>query len=274
MSGQNLHISLGNLSQYFHGLDIVEVEELLEPDLDHIRKKVENHELQDDDDQDSDDECLRSKQDPKVYLRLKAAMQGFDCADLLQEIYNDAVCVRKETGFKEYDSWEFLAKVVSKEQYMGFIYSLAHLWELDPTAAINRKLSFNAARTYLFLLTTPGAKSCEIFDEDLVQRCFGVFNILSVMKSAGMQRKIRAHEETQILLLMVSLLEDLSNIFKIVSLEEFKDLKKDLIKHLKGIILHNHIHGYDSICEYRRGFIDSLTHLLPFRLVQSDTKVL
>lgn len=250
MSGQNLHISLGNLSQYFHELDIGEVEELLERDLDRVRKKNENQELSNaaESEGSDDDECLQSMLDPKIYSKLTKAMQGYDCIDLLQEIYNDAVCARKETGFKENDSWEFLAKVVNKEKYMGFIYSLVHLWELDPTAAINRKLSFNAARTYLYLLTTPGAKSCEIFDEDLVQRCFGVFNILSVIRG-GMQRKIRGQEEMQILLLLVSLLEDLTNIFKIVSLTEFKDLKKDLIKQMKSVILHNHINGYESICK-------------------------
>lgn len=247
MSEKGVHLSLKNLPQYFPNLDIGDVEDLLEPDLDRVRKKLEIQELQENDD--SDDECLRSKQDPQIYSRLRKAMQGFDCVDLMQEIYNDAVWTRNDAGFKEYDSWEFLAEIVDKEKYMGFIYALVHLWELDPASEINRKLSFNAARMYLFLLTTPGAKSCEIFDEDLVQRSIAIFNILSMTKTGGMTRKIGTHKQTQILLQLASLLEDLSTIFKIVSFEEFKDLKKSLIKHLKNIILHNHTHGYENICK-------------------------
>uniref|UniRef100_A0A336MX24 CSON008800 protein n=1 Tax=Culicoides sonorensis TaxID=179676 RepID=A0A336MX24_CULSO len=249
MSGENLQISLSNLSRYFHGLDVSQVEELLELDLDRVRKKYEAHELQNDN-CDSDDECLESVRDPKIYLHLRTAINGYDCADLLQEIYNNASCARQDIAFKEYDSWEYLANVVNKEHYMGFINSLVHLWELDPTSAINRKLSFNAVRTYLFLLTIPGAKSCGVFDEDLVLKCFDIFNFLSLMKSPSMQKKIRHHEQTQIALFLVSLLEDLCKIFKIVSLPEYVDLKRALIKHLKNIILHNHIHGYESIYSY------------------------
>lgn len=242
MAGPNLHVYLANLSQYFHELDIAEVEELLEADLERVRKKEPNNE----EESDEEDDEMTSKPVPQIYFKLSKAMQDDDCANLLQEIYNQAVSDRKDAGFKEHDSWEFLAGVLCKEKYLGFIYSAVHLWELDPYSRLNRKLSFNAARAYLYLLTTPGAKSCEIFDEDLIQRCFAVLDILGIMQS---QLRIPEHEKMQILVILVSLLEDLCDIFKIVSLQEYQDLKKDLIKHLKNIILQNHINGYENICK-------------------------
>lgn len=96
MSGDHLHILLGNLSRYFHGLDLGEIEDLLESDLERARKKHEEESLQDKDD--SDDECLSAYQTPKIYSKLQGVMQGYECTDLLQEIYNDAVGARKETG--------------------------------------------------------------------------------------------------------------------------------------------------------------------------------
>lgn len=134
--------------------------------------------------------------------------------------------------------------------------SLVSLWELDPTSSLNRKLSLNASRTYLFLLTIPGAKCCGVFDEDLVTRCLAIFGILDLMRQSSLQRKLRMHEQTQFMLLLCSFLEDLCTVFKIVALEEYKELKKMLVKTLKNIILHNHIHGYDSICKS-----NSLLHL-------------
>ncbi|XP_063700446.1 condensin-2 complex subunit D3-L [Culicoides brevitarsis] len=242
----SLNVYLGNLSRFFHDLDLAEVEELLEADLELIREKDENGSNSEDSESDEDDENP-SKHVPQIYFKLAAALQNDDCGNLLQEIYNQAVCARKDAGFKEHDSWEHLVNVINKDKYLGFIYSLVHLWQLDASSRVNRKLSFNAARAYLYLLTVPGAKSCEIFDEDLIQRCFAVFNILGHMQK---ELILMDHEKTQILIILVSLLQDLGDIFKIVSLQGYVDLKKDLIKHLKNIIMMNHVNGYESIYFY------------------------
>lgn len=248
MSGEHLHLLLKKLSTYFHILPLTEVEELFEIELENRKKQKESSNLLDNDD-DIPLSQQRSSDQSEIYRHIQPALESFDCIDLFQEIYNEAMQARKESGFKDYDNWNYLVTQVNKSKYLSFMYACISLWQLDPGNSQIRKLSCNASRTYLTLLTIPGAKQCGIFDEDLVIKTFQVITLFEVLNQPDYQRVVRNHDRTQVQLFLISFLEDLVTIFKIVSLREFKDVKKALVIILKGILLHNHVNGYENICK-------------------------
>lgn len=84
MSGENLHIFLGNLGKYFTQLPPAEsLKEIVDTDLEQIKQRSEND---------------FTGGTPELYTILQQALTGSDCCDLLQDIYNDASNSRKEQG--------------------------------------------------------------------------------------------------------------------------------------------------------------------------------
>jgi hypothetical protein len=195
----------------------------------------------------------RSRPTETIYgLRMvQIAVQDYKCVDMLQEIAAELREARSKGGFynNSNDSWEFLSEYMSVEQYLCFTYAMAGLAEFDALSVINRKLSFAAARAYFMLLTTPGAKRCKAFDERVILKCFNLFNFLQQIKHPTIAQQLKSGEKNEIQLQFVSILDDFHTIFKIVSLEDYANVKEELVKTLKNVILFNHINGYDNTCK-------------------------
>lgn len=114
------------------------------------------------------------------------------------------------------------------------------LAQIDPSSGQNRKLSLLCARFYCILLAIPGAKSFEVFDEDILQKCFQILNLPD--------SELRSNERSQFQLCLVQYLDDLCTVLKFLALDEYKEVKVGLVKALKSVLLKHHTSGFENIC--------------------------
>jgi hypothetical protein len=268
----HIHTILQNLAKDFfdpqRGLTIDLLEQIFENSYATDDGEAKAPEPEDD----GGPQAKRTRPSETIYgLRMvQNAVQNYKCVDLLQEIAAELREARSKGGFynNPNDSWEILSEYMSVEQYLCFTFAMAGLAEFDALSVINRKLSFAAARAYFLLLTTPGAKRCKAFDERVILKCFNLFNFLQQIKHPTIAQQLKSGEKNEIQLQFVSILDDFHTIFKIVSLEDYANVKEELIKTLKNVILFNHINGYDNTCELRRPPLRYTKANSRFRLLQ------
>lgn len=60
------------------------------------------------------------------------------------------------------DNWDAISKHFNVDPYLVFIYCLIRLIDFNFSDKINQELSFAAGRTYIVLLSSPGAKRCRV----------------------------------------------------------------------------------------------------------------
>lgn len=162
------------------------------------------------------------------------ATKDFTVAELLLDICNDARDIRTRAGFynNNNDNWEFISQKINVKSFLSFIYCMTGLSHLKPLDEELSKITLNAARSYLLLLTTPGAKRCRVFDNNVVISCLHAFKVIE---------KARPKYKPLLLIQLTAMLEDLKTVFKIVclDLEEYKEVKEEVIVTIRDLLLYN-----------------------------------
>lgn len=172
-----------------------------------------------------------------------------------QEVINDLteICTecrqtRESNVFDNtHDSWEYFVKIISVEHFLAFFTGLIDLItnEAASTELLVRKVSMTACRTYVLLLTSPGAKIYDAFEPDLLRKVFKVFDMAKKLDG------IREPERIQIQMLMIMLLEDFQLYLKHVSFEEYEDLQMQFIESIVGVMEYHHTKGLHNKCKLR-----------------------
>ncbi|KAG5671536.1 hypothetical protein PVAND_001729 [Polypedilum vanderplanki] len=103
--------------------------------------------------------------------------------------------------------------------YLTFVYYLIKLFEIDQNDKINKDLSFNAGRTYICLLSLPGAKTCMVWDRDLIMEYFKLLNIHVKFTSNDHYLELQ----------IIQMLNEIKNVFNIVCLNDQEDVQEKYI---------------------------------------------
>jgi len=71
-------------------------------------------------------------------------------------------------------NWDLILKEdnFKVESYRIFVYTMLRLIEIDANDKINRELSFEAGRTFISLLSLPGARRCCVYQPTLIIKYF------------------------------------------------------------------------------------------------------
>lgn len=166
----------------------------------------------------------------------------------LTEICTECRQTRESTVFDNtHDSWEYFAKIISVEHLLAFFTGLIDLAakEATNTELLIRKVSMTACRTYVLLLTSPGAKIYDAFEPDLLRKIFKVFDVSRKLDA------MREHERVQVQMLLIMLLEDFQLYLKHVSFEDYEDLQMQFIETIAAMMEFNHEKGFRNKCKWR-----------------------
>lgn len=162
----------------------------------------------------------------------------------LTEICTECRQTRESTVFDNtHDSWEYFVKIISVEHLLAFFTGLIDLAANEKTDTLQRKVSMTACRTYVLLLTSPGAKIYDAFEPDLLRKVFKMFDMTKKMDG------MREHERIQIQMLLIMLLEDFQLYLKHVSFEEYEDLQMQFIEAIAAMMEFHHQKGFQNKCK-------------------------
>lgn len=142
-----------------------------------------------------------------------------------------------------HDSWEYFSKIISIEHLLAFFTGLIELTAKDETF-MHKKLGISVCRTYVLLLTSPGAKIFGAFQSDLLRKVFKVFDILKQLSA------YRDSERVQLQMMITLLLEEFQLYLKHVSFEEYEELQVHFVETIGSIMEIHHEKGYLNKCEY------------------------
>lgn len=176
-----------------------------------------------------------------------AAIDYRELINELTEICTECRQTRESSVFDNtHDSWEYFAKILSVEHLLAFFTGLIDLATTEAAAKdlLLRKVSMTACRTYVLLLTSPGAKIFDAFEPDLLRRVFKVFEMAKKLDA------MREHERIQMQMLMIMLLEDFQLYLKHVSFEEYEDLQMQLIESIATMMEFHHEKGFQNKCKW------------------------
>jgi hypothetical protein len=103
-----------------------------------------------------DDEEESFKSIPLYNLKfLKKIRRSMNCIEILKTIRS----LLESRSADEIVNWDIIVnEKFNVNCYLTFIYTLMKLFDISQTDRVNRDLAFNAARTYICLLSIPGAK--------------------------------------------------------------------------------------------------------------------
>lgn len=178
-----------------------------------------------------------------------ASALSIDYHDLINEmteICTECRQTRESTVFDNtHDSWEYFVKIISVEHLLALFNGLVDLAKRETTSKqlVYRRVTMVAARTYVLLLTSPGAKVYDAFDTDLLQKVFKVFEMVDELDA------LREHERVQIQMLMIMLLEDFQLYLKHVSFEDYEELQMQFIDTIAALMEYHHKHGFLNKCK-------------------------
>lgn len=176
----------------------------------------------------------------------KTSLDYHEVINELTEICTECRQTRESTVFDNtHDSWEYFIKIISVEHILAFFTALIDLATNGEasTELLMRKVSMTACRTYVLLLTSPGAKIYDAFEPDLLRKVFKVFQMAKKLDG------IREHERIQIQMLLIMLLEDFQLYLKHVSFEEYEDLQMQFIESIVDIMENHHKKGFHNKCK-------------------------
>lgn len=162
----------------------------------------------------------------------------------LTEICTECRQTRESNVFdNSHDSWEYFTKIISVEHLLAFFTGIIEFAEKEPTNFVLRKVALTIGRTYVLLLTSPGAKIFGAFQTDLLQKVFKVFGVI---KHLG---DFRDHERVQLQMIVTLLLEDFHLYLKHVSFEEYEELQTQFVESIAAIMEFHHEKGYLNKCK-------------------------
>lgn len=141
-----------------------------------------------------------------------------------------------------HDSWEYFSKIISIEHLNAFFTGLVELTTKNETFLF-KKLGICVGRTYVLLLTSPGAKIFGAFQPELLKKVFKIFDIL---KNLGVYRE---SERVQLQMMITLLLEEFQLYLKHVSFEEYEDLQEKFVETIGSVMEFHHEKGFLNKCE-------------------------
>lgn len=162
----------------------------------------------------------------------------------LTEICTECRQTRKSTVFNNtHDSWEYFSTITSVPHLLSFFTGLLELAEKNPENLFYRKLALTTCRTYILLLTSPGAKIFDAFDAELLKKVYKIFQYLKQLK------QFKDHERVQIQMELIMLLEDFQLYLKHVSFEEYEELQELCIDAIAEAMEYHHENGFLNKCK-------------------------
>lgn len=160
----------------------------------------------------------------------------------LTEICTECRQTRESNVFDNtHDSWEYFTKIISIENLLAFFTGLIELTSKNEEF-MQKKLGIIACRTYVLLLTSPGAKIFGAFQPELLKKVFKIFDVL---KHLGVYRE---SERIQLQMMITLLLEEFQLYLKHVSFEEYEDLQVHFVETIGSIMEFHHEKGYMNKC--------------------------
>lgn len=168
----------------------------------------------------------------------------------LTEICTECRQTRESNVFDNtHDSWEYFSKIISIEHLLAFFTGIIELITKNDEF-MHKKLGITTCRTYVLLLTSPGAKIFGAFQPDLLKKVFKIFNIL---KHLGIYRE---SERIQLQMMVTLLLEEFQLYLKHVSFEEYEELQVQFVEAIGSIMEFHHEKGYMNKCMLFSFFIN------------------
>lgn len=182
-----------------------------------------------------------------------SAIVSVELINELTEICTECRQTRESGVFdNEHDSWEYFAKIIPVEHLLAFFTRLIDLAtketatkEMTAKELLHLKVSMTACRTYVLLLTSPGAKIFNAFEPDLLRKVF------KALEMAEKLDRMREHDRIQIQMQIIMLLEDFQLYLKHVSFEEYEDLQMQFIESITAMMKFHHEKGFHNKCKWR-----------------------
>lgn len=161
----------------------------------------------------------------------------------LTEICTECRQTRESNVFDNtHDSWEYFAKIISIEHLLGFFTGLIELTTINNADFQHKKLGIVVCRTYVLLLTSPGAKIFGAFQPDLLRKVYKIFDVLKHLDS------YRDSERMQLQMMITLLLEEFQLNLKHVSFNEYEDLHEQFVEAIGSIMEYHHEKGFINKC--------------------------
>lgn len=143
-----------------------------------------------------------------------------------------------------HDSWECFSRILSIRHLIAFFTGLIELAKKDVTNFLHQKLAITACRTYVLLLTSPGAKIFDAFEPMLLQR---IFKVLEMLKRLA---PFKEHQRMQLQMSIIMLMQDFVLYLKHVSFQNYEELHTDLIDAIAMVMEYHHENGLCNKCEF------------------------
>lgn len=143
-----------------------------------------------------------------------------------------------------HDSWECFSRILSIRHLIAFFTGLIELAKKDVTNFLHQKLAITACRTYVLLLTSPGAKIFDAFEPMLLQR---IFKMLEMLKRLA---PFKEHQRMQLQMSIIMLMQDFVLYLKHVSFQNYEELHTDLIDAIAMVMEYHHENGLCNKCEF------------------------
>lgn len=179
--------------------------------------------------------------------RVSCVQHNIDYAVLinnLTEICTECRQTRESSVFDNtHDSWEYFARIISIKHLVALFTGLIELAAKDASNFLHQKLLLTVCRTYMLLLTSPGAKIFDAFEPALLQRVFKSFGILKRLEP------FKEHQRVQLQMSVIMLMQDFVLYLKHVSFENYEELHIELIDAIADVMEHHHENGLANKCE-------------------------
>lgn len=167
-----------------------------------------------------------------------------DVINYLTEIASECRSTRESDIFDNtHDSWEYFSKIISVEHLVAFFTGLIELTAKNENDFQHVRLALSLCRTYLLLLTSPGAKIFGAFDTDLLRKLFKTFEYINHIS------KFNGNEASQLQMLLILLLQDIQIYLKHVSFNEYEELHIHFIECIAAIMEFHHEKGISNRCK-------------------------
>lgn len=162
----------------------------------------------------------------------------------LTEICTECRQTRESDVFDNtHDSWEYYSKIISIEHLVAFFTGLIDLTTKENSDFPHKKLAITVCRTYVLLLTSPGAKIFGAFQPDLLRKVYKTFDLV---KQLG---RFSENQRVQLQMNLTLLLEDFQLYLKHVSFDEYEDLQAQFVESIASIMEFHHEKGFLNKCK-------------------------
>lgn len=145
------------------------------------------------------------------------------------EIMKSLRSLMEDVKIKEEENWDRLVKKGFKVvEYHFFIYTLMKLIEISAQDKVNRDLSYTAGRTFIMLLALPGAKRCNVMNENLITAFFKLFR----------STPLGIYDDHYFEIQIIQMLDECKNVFNVVCLSDQREVLEKYIEMLSWMLEH------------------------------------